>query len=258
MLRPVRRRRQHRTRPTRGGMTHVLHPRGSRPVFWPGCVYAWLCTSATVEGLARGRACWAAGQIGNRPTPVNGCPQEDPPTVTTGGYGSSRPGRGGRRRMRQLRPRVARRRAGLMVPGRPVSSGKERRVARLAEGAGRWCGLADRDVTVLRRAALVHDIGRVGVPTTVDGTGGGLGVQEHERERLHPYLTERVLAQCAPLEPYTPGGRNPSRTDRRERIPPGAARPPAQHLLPAARRSRHAGSARDRPPGPYRTGPGHH
>jgi hypothetical protein len=29
-----------------------------------GCVYAWLCTSATVEGLARGRACWAAGQIG--------------------------------------------------------------------------------------------------------------------------------------------------------------------------------------------------
>jgi hypothetical protein len=42
---------------------------------WLGCVYAWLCTSATVEGLARGRACWAAGQIGNRPTPVNGCPQ---------------------------------------------------------------------------------------------------------------------------------------------------------------------------------------
>jgi HD-GYP domain-containing protein (c-di-GMP phosphodiesterase class II) len=85
----------------------------------------------------------------------------------------------------------------------PWLRGHSRRVARLAEGAGRWCGLADRDVTVLRRAALVHDIGRVGVPTTVDGTGGGLGVQEQERERLHPYLTERVLAQCAPLEPYT-------------------------------------------------------
>ena len=45
---------------------------------WLGCVYAWLCTSATVEGLASGRACWAAGQIENRPTPVNGCPQDDP------------------------------------------------------------------------------------------------------------------------------------------------------------------------------------
>jgi len=45
--------------------------RGSRldPVVWPGCVSAWLCTSATVEGLARGRACWAAGQIGESTHP---------------------------------------------------------------------------------------------------------------------------------------------------------------------------------------------
>src|SRR5664280_175315 len=51
---------------------------------WLGCVYAWLCTSATVEGLARGRVRWAAGQIGNRPTPVNGCPQDDPLAKTIG------------------------------------------------------------------------------------------------------------------------------------------------------------------------------
>jgi hypothetical protein len=47
------------------------------PVVWSGCVYAWLCTSATVEGLARGGARWAAGQIANQPTPVNGCPQRN-------------------------------------------------------------------------------------------------------------------------------------------------------------------------------------
>jgi hypothetical protein len=41
----------------------------------PGCVYAWLCTLATAGGLACGRACWAVGQVGNRPTLVNGCPQ---------------------------------------------------------------------------------------------------------------------------------------------------------------------------------------
>ena len=33
---------------------------------------------ATVEGLVRGRASWAAGQIGESAHPVNGCPQEDP------------------------------------------------------------------------------------------------------------------------------------------------------------------------------------
>jgi hypothetical protein len=45
------------------------------PVVWPGCVYAWLRTSATVDGLARGRAYWAAGQIGEWAHPVSGCPQ---------------------------------------------------------------------------------------------------------------------------------------------------------------------------------------
>jgi hypothetical protein len=39
------------------------------PVVWPGSVHAWLCTSATVEGRARGRACWAAGQIGESAHP---------------------------------------------------------------------------------------------------------------------------------------------------------------------------------------------
>jgi len=35
----------------------------------PVGVYALLCTSATAEGLARGRACWAAGQIGKSAHP---------------------------------------------------------------------------------------------------------------------------------------------------------------------------------------------
>jgi hypothetical protein len=54
-----------------GGVTHVVHPRGSRQTSGslPGCLYAWLFTTATVEGLTCGRPHWAAGQIENRPTP---------------------------------------------------------------------------------------------------------------------------------------------------------------------------------------------
>lgn len=85
----------------------------------------------------------------------------------------------------------------------PWLRGHSRRVARLAEDAGRWCGLPDSDLSVLRRAGLVHDLGRVGVPTPAHAREAGLGLQEQERERLHPYLTERVLARCAPFEPYT-------------------------------------------------------
>jgi hypothetical protein len=48
------------------------------PVVWPGCVYAWLCTSATVQGLACGRACWAAGQIGESAHPGHRVSAKDP------------------------------------------------------------------------------------------------------------------------------------------------------------------------------------
>ena len=53
---------------------------------WPGCVYAWLCTSATVEGLARGRACWAAGQIGESAHPGQRVSAKD--RLTDSGLGS--------------------------------------------------------------------------------------------------------------------------------------------------------------------------
>jgi hypothetical protein len=50
------------------------------PVVWPGSVYAWLCTSATVEGLARGRACRAAHQIGEPARPCQRVSAKDPCT----------------------------------------------------------------------------------------------------------------------------------------------------------------------------------
>jgi DNA-binding CsgD family transcriptional regulator len=49
----------------------------------------------------------------------------------------------------------------------------------------------------VRRAALVHDLGRLGVSNAVWDKTGGLTAAEEERIRLHPYLTERMLA-CSP------------------------------------------------------------
>jgi len=52
------------------------HHIAADPAVWPDSVYAWLCTSATVEGLARGRGLLGRqARLGNRPTPVNGRPQ---------------------------------------------------------------------------------------------------------------------------------------------------------------------------------------
>jgi DNA-binding CsgD family transcriptional regulator len=57
------------------------------------------------------------------------------------------------------------------------------------------------DLAVLGRAALVADLGAVGVPSGVWERAGPLGTDEHERVRLHPYLSERVLCRCTGLAP---------------------------------------------------------
>jgi HD-GYP domain-containing protein (c-di-GMP phosphodiesterase class II) len=75
--------------------------------------------------------------------------------------------------------------------------GHSRGVALLAEEAAVVAGLPAEDVVLVRRAALVHDIGRVAVPVGVWGKPGPLSRDEREQVRLHAYHSERVLARLA-------------------------------------------------------------
>ncbi|MDN5859114.1 MAG: LuxR C-terminal-related transcriptional regulator [Pseudonocardia sp.] len=77
--------------------------------------------------------------------------------------------------------------------------GRSARVAELAAAAGTACRLPAGDVVTLRRAGWVADVGAVGVPAGVWERRGPLGVEETERVRLHPYLSERVLGRCTGL-----------------------------------------------------------
>jgi HD-GYP domain-containing protein (c-di-GMP phosphodiesterase class II) len=79
--------------------------------------------------------------------------------------------------------------------------GRSSRVAAVAAAAGRVFRLPEADVHRLRRAALVADVGAVGVPAGIWDRTGALGVADTERVRLHPYLSERVLGRCAGLRP---------------------------------------------------------
>jgi HD-GYP domain-containing protein (c-di-GMP phosphodiesterase class II) len=79
--------------------------------------------------------------------------------------------------------------------------GHSRRVAELAEESAVVAGLAAADVLLLRRAALVHDIGRVAVPVNVWAKPGPLNRDEREQVRLHGYHSERVLEAAAGLRP---------------------------------------------------------
>jgi HD-GYP domain-containing protein (c-di-GMP phosphodiesterase class II)/DNA-binding CsgD family transcriptional regulator len=73
-------------------------------------------------------------------------------------------------------------------------------VAELAEEAARVTAASDVDPKLLRRAGLVHDLGRVAVPSGIWNKEGSLSDEEWERVRLHPYYVERILIRCGPLK----------------------------------------------------------
>jgi HD-GYP domain-containing protein (c-di-GMP phosphodiesterase class II) len=85
----------------------------------------------------------------------------------------------------------------------PFTVGHSRAVAELAAGAATRMGLASTDVDVVRRAALVHDLGRMGVPNSAWERLAPLSESDRERIRLYPYLTGRILNRVRGLERVT-------------------------------------------------------
>ena len=81
----------------------------------------------------------------------------------------------------------------------PWLLGHSRGVAELAESAAWRSGLDAARVAGLRRAALLHDLGRVAVPSGIWDRPGPLRDGEWELVRLHVYHGERVLARSPGL-----------------------------------------------------------
>jgi HD-GYP domain-containing protein (c-di-GMP phosphodiesterase class II)/DNA-binding CsgD family transcriptional regulator len=83
----------------------------------------------------------------------------------------------------------------------PHLAGHSRGVANLAAEAARVSGMPPRDAETLRRAGFVHDLGRLGVSNSIWDKPEPLTAAEMERVRLHPYLTDRMLAGLEALAP---------------------------------------------------------
>jgi HD-GYP domain-containing protein (c-di-GMP phosphodiesterase class II) len=70
-------------------------------------------------------------------------------------------------------------------------------VTELAVEAARLAGFDELDD--LRVAALLHDVGRAGVVSSIWDRPGPLGAADRKRVRLHPHWTERVLSSTPML-----------------------------------------------------------
>jgi HD-GYP domain-containing protein (c-di-GMP phosphodiesterase class II) len=86
----------------------------------------------------------------------------------------------------------------------PSFVGHSAGVADLAEAAAGRCRLGVSERRAIRRAALVHDLGRVAVPASAWNRRGPLSAGEWEQVRLHPYHTERVLSRSRFLAALAP------------------------------------------------------
>ena len=86
----------------------------------------------------------------------------------------------------------------------PYLAGHSAGVAELAAAAAGRCGIDAAGTRILRRAGLVHDLGRVAIWARVWQKPGPLNADEWEQVRLHPYHTERVLSRSPFLSALCP------------------------------------------------------
>ena len=86
----------------------------------------------------------------------------------------------------------------------PYTAGHSERVSALSVAVGRHMALAEGEMEVLRLGALLHDIGKVGVPDHVLRKPGALTAEEFEAIKLHPALGARILRTVPFLAPHIP------------------------------------------------------
>ncbi|MFD2610943.1 HD-GYP domain-containing protein [Paenibacillus gansuensis] len=82
----------------------------------------------------------------------------------------------------------------------PYTAGHSERVARYSVLIGTEAGLPEAEMELLQKAALLHDIGKIGVRDTVLLKEGRLTDEEFELIKLHPVLGENILKQIEPAE----------------------------------------------------------
>ncbi|MDO3411659.1 HD domain-containing protein [Saccharibacillus sp. CPCC 101409] len=91
------------------------------------------------------------------------------------------------------------------------TAGHSQRVSEYSLLIGREAGLSDKELDLLNKTALLHDIGKIGVRDSVLLKDGRLTDEEFEQIKKHSILGEEILKRVEPAEmmaPLLPGVRS--------------------------------------------------
>jgi putative nucleotidyltransferase with HDIG domain len=86
----------------------------------------------------------------------------------------------------------------------PYTAGHSERVSRFAVAIGEELRLDPDAMETLRLGALLHDIGKIGVPDEVLRKSGALSAAEFEAIKAHPSAGARILRSIPFLAPHIP------------------------------------------------------
>ena len=84
------------------------------------------------------------------------------------------------------------------------TQGHSRRVSEFTVAVARRMGIQEPDLTQMRWGALLHDVGKIGVPDAILRKPGKLTPEEWVEMRKHPELGRRILASIPFLEGAVP------------------------------------------------------
>jgi putative nucleotidyltransferase with HDIG domain len=86
----------------------------------------------------------------------------------------------------------------------PTTEGHVQRVAHLAVLVGRRLGLDERELRILRYGAMLHDVGKIGVPERILNKPGGLTPAEKELMEDHVEIGLRIIRDVEVLREVDP------------------------------------------------------
>jgi putative two-component system response regulator len=81
----------------------------------------------------------------------------------------------------------------------PYTHGHCERLAEYSASLGEHLGLAEDQITALRRAGVVHDIGKIAIPDSILLKPASLSPEEWKLVQQHPVVGERI---CSPLKSF--------------------------------------------------------
>ena len=90
----------------------------------------------------------------------------------------------------------------------PYTRGHTQRVAELSVLIGQQLGLADDRLRILNQSAMLHDIGKIGIPDSILHKPGPLDAHEFAVIQEHPLRGYRIIAQVRSLQAELDGVRS--------------------------------------------------